>query len=291
MEIIKANNQLREQVANWRGRGETLAFVPTMGNLHQGHLKLVEVARRHANHVAVSIFVNPMQFNQSADFKNYPRTLEQDIEKLHSLNVDLVYCPDENSIYPEGINNSTKINVPGLTEMLCGKFRPGHFEGVATVVAKLFNLVQPQVAVFGEKDFQQLLVIKKLVQDLNFPVEIIGVETEREESGLALSSRNRYLSDAEKQLATHLYHVMTNVAQQVRARCLEDSSGKNNFHDIEKSAMQQLEEHGFKPDYLEVRKADDLQIAHTADSNLRVFVAAWLGQARLIDNLPISLND
>lgn len=291
MKIIKANDELREQVDSWHRGGETLAFVPTMGNLHQGHLKLVDVARQQADHVAVSIFVNPMQFNQSSDFASYPRTLDQDIEKLTPLNVDLLYSPDESGIYPEGMGNSSKIHVPGLSEVLCGQFRPGHFEGVATVVAKLFNLVQPQIAVFGEKDFQQLLVIKKLVKDLDFPIKIIGVETEREQNGLALSSRNQYLSDDEKQNAARLYQVLADVARKVKTRCQEKAPLSVNFLDIEKDTQQQLEGYGFKPEYVEVRNAVDLQTGNTSHRNLRVFAAAWLGKARLIDNLPISLDD
>jgi len=290
MEIIKSNDQLRRQLNSWQRDGETIAFVPTMGNLHQGHLKLVDIAVQQADHVVVSIFVNPMQFNQSSDFSSYPRTLEQDIGKLNSVNTDVLYCPDESSIYPEGMENSVKVSVPGLTEMLCGKFRPGHFEGVATVVSKLFNLVQPQVAVFGEKDYQQLLVIKKLVKDLNFPIQIIGVDTEREENGLALSSRNQYLSESEKQTAGQLYKVLMDVVQKVISRCREKSSGANNFFDFEKDAIRQLEQFGFRPEYVEVRNADNLQTASTTDNNLRVFAAAWLGQARLIDNVPISLD-
>ena len=290
MKIITSNDQLTEQVNSWRLAGESIAFVPTMGNLHQGHLKLVDVARQHADHVVVSIFVNPMQFNQSSDFSNYPRTLEQDVKSLEPYGVHALYCPEQTSIYPEGMENTVKVVVPKLSEVLCGEFRPGHFEGVATVVAKLFNLVQPQVAVFGEKDFQQLLVIRKLVRDLDFPVMIIGVETEREDNGLALSSRNQYLSDSEKQVASQLYKVLTNVAESVKLRCQEKSPSRTDFVDIEQDALQQLTEQGFKPEYVQVRNAGDLAVGNTSSDELRVFAAAWLGQARLIDNLPISLS-
>ena len=289
-QIITSKDQLKKSIQAWRHAGEVIAFVPTMGNLHQGHLKLIDVAWQHADRVVVSIFVNPMQFNQGADFQNYPRTVEQDIEKLNPLEVNILYTPDENSIYPQGLDNATKINVPGLTDVLCGEYRAGHFEGVATVVAKLFNLVKPDVAVFGEKDYQQLLIIQKMVDDLNFPIDIIGVETERESSGLALSSRNQYLSETEKQNASQLYRVLYNLAQQVTDRCQNNSSENANFHDLEKEALTQLENAGFKPEYIEVRSAQTLQAGDTSMNDLRVFAAAWLGQARLIDNLPIKRN-
>lgn len=289
MKIITPNDQLIEQVSSWRRANESLAFVPTMGNLHRGHLKLVDVAKQHADHVVVSVFVNPMQFNQGSDFTNYPRTLEQDIEKLNTLNIDVAYCPDQNSIYPEGMENTTKVIVPKLSEVLCGEFRPGHFEGVATVVAKLFNLVQPQVAVFGEKDFQQLLVIRKLVRDLDFPISIIGVETEREESGLALSSRNQYLSDSEIQTASQLYKVLMEVAEKVKLRVRSKTESRTDFLDIEQEALRQLAEQEFTPEYLQVRNANDLAAGSTSSDALRVFAAAWLGQARLIDNVLVTL--
>ena len=289
MKIITSNDQLKEQVNSWRLADESLAFVPTMGNLHRGHLKLIEIARQNADHVVVSVFVNPMQFNQDSDFANYPRTLEQDIKKLNPLNIDVLYCPDQAGIYPEGMKSATKVIVPELSEVLCGEFRPGHFEGVATVVAKLFNLVQPQVAVFGEKDFQQLLVIRKLVRDLNFPISIIGVETEREESGLALSSRNQYLSDNEKQTASQLYRVLKEVAENVKLRCQNKTESRPDFLDIEQDALSRLAKMGFTPEYVQVRNASDIAVGSTSSDKLRVFAAAWLGQARLIDNVPIAL--
>lgn len=287
MQIATSNEQLAEILESLCIADKTLGFVPTMGNLHLGHLKLVEVAKQQADQIAVSIFVNPMQFNQSNDFSNYPRTLETDIEKLEPLGVDVLYCPENKDIYPEGLENATKVIVPGLSEIMCGQFRPGHFEGVTTVVAKLFNLVQPDVAVFGEKDFQQLQVIRKMVEDLNFPVNILGVETEREQSGLALSSRNQYLSDDEKQNASGLYQVLSGVAREVLTRCQDKTSEREDFHDFEQNALQQLTQAGFKPEYIEVRSARDLQIGNSSMNDLRVFAAAWLGQARLIDNLPV----
>lgn len=288
MQVIKSNDQLKEQVSSWRSAGVIVGFVPTMGNLHQGHLKLVQHAKQHADKIIASIFVNPLQFTQGADFQNYPRTLDQDIESLKSAGVDALYCPNEASIYPDGMENSTKVIVPKLSDIMCGEFRPGHFEGVATVVAKLFNNVQPQVAVFGEKDFQQLVIIRKMVADLNFPVNIIGVETEREESGLALSSRNQYLSDQEKTTASQLYRVLSSVVDRVQQRQKDKLPKPSYFLDIEQDAINQLAELGFKPEYVQVRNADELAPGNIQNTNLRVFAAAWLGQARLIDNLPIA---
>ena len=288
MRIVKSNSQLAELIKSWRCAGEQIGFVPTMGNLHRGHLKFIDAAWQHADRVVVSIFVNPMQFNQSSDFENYPRTLEQDIEKLNPLEVNVLYTPDESSIYPEGMDKASKIVVPGLTEVLCGKFRPGHFEGVATVVAKLFNLVQPDVAVFGEKDYQQLQVIRKMIKDLNYAIDIIDVETEREESGLALSSRNQYLTEEEKQSASQMYRVMNEVAHKVEERCRDRNKVHADFHDIEREASEQLQQSGFNPEYLEVRSAIDLKAGTPSMSDLRVFAAAWLGQARLIDNISVN---
>lgn len=288
MQVIKSNDQLKEQVSSWRSAGVIVGFVPTMGNLHQGHLKLVQHAKQHADKIIASIFVNPLQFTQGADFQNYPRTLDQDIESLKSVGVDALYCPNEGSMYPDGMENSTKVVVPKLSDIMCGEFRPGHFEGVATVVAKLFNNVQPQVAVFGEKDFQQLVIIRKMVADLNFPVNIIGVETEREESGLALSSRNQYLSDQEKATASQLYRVLSSVVDRVQQRQKDKLPKPSDFLDIEQDAINQLAELGFKPEYVQVRDADELAPGNNKSANLRVFAAAWLGQARLIDNLPIA---
>lgn len=290
MQIISDNDSLKALVNDWRMRGEKTGFVPTMGNLHAGHLKLVNVARQHADRVVTSIFVNPMQFNQSTDFAAYPRTLEEDKDKLLQAGTDVLYCPDESSIYPEGMINSTRVLVPDLTDVLCGEYRPGHFEGVATVVTKLFNIVEPQVAIFGEKDFQQLQVIRKMVRDLDFPISIVGVPTEREASGLALSSRNQYLSAEEKITAAGLYRTLMQVAEQVMLQCKKPSGKEKNFYDIEADAMQKLVELGFKPEYLQVRREENLQSAGPTDKNIRVFGAAWLGKARLIDNVQVILN-
>ncbi len=291
MLTIESPQSLREQLYSWRRQSQSIAFVPTMGNLHQGHLRLVEVAKQQAAKVVVSIFVNPLQFAPGSDFEAYPRTLQQDVNQLQSLDVDLVFCPPVSAIYPENMNESTRVIVPGLSDILCGRFRPGHFAGVTTVVAKLFNLVQPDVAVFGEKDYQQLLIIRRMAEDLFYPVKVAGVETVREASGLAMSSRNQYLSDAERRTAAMLFSTLTNVAAQVKERIEHADTAPSDFHDIEQQAMRELQARGFRPEYLKVCNADNLTEADTAtgaNSDLRVLAAAWLGKARLIDNLPIA---
>jgi len=300
MLVITPSQQLREQLKAWRQEGQSIALVPTMGNLHDGHLRLVEVAQRQANKLVVSIFVNPLQFAPGTDFEAYPRTLQQDNEKLESLGVDAVFCPEVSELYPEAMETSTKVIVPGLSDILCGKFRPGHFEGVTTVVAKLFNLVEPGVAIFGEKDFQQLVIIRRMAKDLCLPIKVMGVETVRETNGLAMSSRNQYLSQQELGIAAQLNTTLASVVSQVKQRINSAGSAPDNFHDIEQQAMHELKSHGFQPEYLSVCNADDLSGATlesaTGESRIRedgistgmrVLGAAWLGKARLIDNLPV----
>jgi pantoate--beta-alanine ligase len=284
MQTINTISDLRETILPWKSDGERVALVPTMGNLHEGHLRLVEEAHANGDHIVVSIFVNPMQFADASggDFDSYPRTLEADEKKLSDLGVevDIVFSPSVEEVYPNGVGNETRVEVPGLSDILCGEFRPGHFVGVATVVAKLFNMVQPDVAVFGEKDFQQLLVIKRLVSDLCFPIDIIGVPTVREHDRLAMSSRNHYLSPEERENAAMLNHVLLEVKHSIK-------DGSRNYADLESKAMQKLEAAGFKPEYFTVRKAEDLQPASTGDHDLVVLAAAWLGKARLIDNIRV----
>jgi len=287
MLVVESQKKLQERVKYWRQTGESVAFVPTMGNLHNGHLSLVEIARREAAKIVVSIFVNPLQFSPDGDFESYPRTHDEDIQKLDNLNVDLVFCPEVSTIYPEGMDSATKVTVPGLSDVLCGAFRPGHFTGVSTVVAKLFNMVQPEVAVFGEKDYQQLIVIRKMVKDLQFPVSIIGAETVREDNGLAMSSRNQYLSEQEKVTAGQLFQTLKAVVQQVTTKLQNGSNDSYNFQDIEQDAMQKLASAGFKPDYVQVVDSESLAVGQSESRHLRVLAAAWLGNARLIDNLPI----
>ncbi|WP_455196361.1 pantoate--beta-alanine ligase [Kaarinaea lacus] len=292
MLVIELIQSLREQLQSWRQLGQSIAFVPTMGNLHQGHFRLVDVAKQQADKVVVSIFVNPLQFAPGTDYEAYPRTLQQDREQLEKLKVDLLFCPPVSAIYPEGMDEATKVVVPGLSDILCGAYRPGHFAGVTTVVAKLFNLVQPDIVVFGEKDYQQLLIIRRMTNDLCFPPKIMGVETVRESNGLAMSSRNQYLSNKERNDAALLYNTLIDVAARVKERIVQGDTVYGDFQDIEQRANQQLHAQGFRPEYLKVCYADDLsdaRLPHDASRAMRVLVAAWLGKARLIDNVPITL--
>ena len=269
---------LRKQVREWRTARKKIALVPTMGNLHAGHLSLVEKAKQDADKVITSIFVNPTQFVEGEDYAEYPRTLETDLGRLDELGTDLVFNPEVNEIYSAGLEGQTQVLVPGLDNIFCGKFRPGHFAGVATVVTRLFNIVQPDIAIFGEKDYQQLLVIKWLVNDLHIPVEIIGAATVREEDGLALSSRNVYLSDEERKIAPGLYKTLSEIAEFIRM-------GKNDYAAMEEKAIDALSKIGFKPEYLSICNADNL--GTPGDGDLVVLTAAWLGRARLIDNVII----
>jgi pantoate--beta-alanine ligase len=287
MKIIDTIAALRATVAQWRAAGERVALVPTMGNLHAGHLQLVGKARSVADRVVVSIFVNPMQFGDTSggDYDRYPRTFNEDCNKLSECDYcpDVVFSPSVEEVYPNGFEQETRVEVPVISDMLCGEFRPGHFVGVATIVAKLFNMAQPDVAIFGEKDFQQLLVIRRFVADLCFPVEIIGVPTIREKSGLAMSSRNQYLSTEEREHAAVLYQSLQQAQQQITA-------GEKDFAVIEAQAGATLREAGFRPEYFSVRRMQDLHPATENDQQLVILVAAWLGEARLIDNLSFNLG-
>jgi pantoate--beta-alanine ligase len=290
MKILNTVVDLRKTVAQWRAAGERVALAPTMGNLHAGHLQLVEQAHSHADRVVVSIFVNPMQFGDASgnggDFSQYPRTFTEDCEKLAALEkgVDAVFVPAVDEVYPNGHEHETRVEVPEISDILCGEFRPGHFVGVATVVAKLFNMVQPDVALFGEKDFQQLLVIRRFTKELCFPIEIIGVPTVREASGLAMSSRNQYLFDGERETASILFQVLSSTKKKIE-------QGLRDFPGMEKEAMKRLEEAGFRPEYFSVRNAVDLMPAKPDDQQVVILVAAWLGSARLIDNIKIIPKD
>ncbi len=272
--------RLRDQVAAWRMAGERSAFVPTMGNLHQGHMQLVHKARGRAQRVVVSIFVNPLQFGAGEDFGGYPRTLEQDQRELVQAGVDLLFAPDVETLYPQGTQETTRVEVPQVSRGLCGDFRPGHFSGVATVVARLFNLVQPDVAVFGEKDFQQLAVIRRMVADLCWPIEIVGAETVREADGLAMSSRNQYLTPEQRQLAPLLYRTLCEVARRLRKRELSPP-------ELEGWAVQTLRRAGLEPDYVAVRDAVTLQPPGDGEAACLVLGAVRLGGARLIDNVRV----
>lgn len=277
MQIIHTVQELRA----WRKNAGTVAFVPTMGNLHEGHLALVREAKKRADNVVVSIFINRLQFGQGEDFDKYPRTLQQDADKLAAEGIAVVFAPDEKELYPN-VEQRYNVEPPHLQNELCGKFRPGHFRGVATVVSKLFNIVLPDVACFGKKDYQQLAVIKGLTEDLNFDVEIVPVDTGRAEDGLALSSRNQYLSAAERAEAPRLYRELKAVAESL-------AQGGLDYAGLEKRAAQSLTEHGWTVDYVEIRHADTLEVARTGDRRLVVLAAARLGTTRLIDNVEIKL--
>lgn len=278
MQTLESAAALRETVHAWRAEGHRIAFVPTMGNLHRGHLALVERARQLADRVVVSIFVNPTQFVAGEDLKSYPRTLAKDTELLTQRRVDVLFAPTVTEVYPFGLaEDQARVEVPALDGMLCGAFRPGHFRGVATVVTKLFNLVQPQFAVFGEKDYQQLLLIKRMVCELCFPITTISVPTVREPDGLALSSRNGYLSDAERRQAPKLHVVLEKAAN----AALGDPK---DLAVIEGEGMRELARCGFRPEYFSFRRSHDLASPRHGDKHLVLLTAAWLGRTRLIDH-------
>jgi len=268
--------EVRECVSALRAGARSIGLVPTMGNLHRGHLALVEHARRRCGAVLVSIYVNPLQFGESEDYGGYPRTLDADLAALERLGVAAVFLPDEATMYPRGVARQTRVVVPELGEMLCGESRPTHFQGVTTVVARLLNIVTPDVAVFGRKDFQQLIIIKRMVSDLAMPVQIEGVETARADDGLALSSRNQYLDPAERAAAPGLYRTLRECAGRIQSGVDIDEARRR--------GLEMLSDAGFRPDYLEVRRRDDLSLPEAEDRALVVLAAAHLGRGRLIDN-------
>jgi pantoate--beta-alanine ligase len=269
---------VREHVDRWHREGERVAFVPTMGNLHAGHISLIELARQRGDRFIASIFVNPMQFGPNEDYALYPRTPTQDEKMLADAGCDLMFMPNVAEIYPAGFDHSTRVIVPELSGLLDGEFRPGHFDGVSTVVAKLFNIVMPDIAVFGEKDFQQLAIIRRMVADLCIPIEIIGAPTVREADGLAMSSRNQYLTAEERKVAPELHAALTRAVKRLAA-------GEREFAAIEKAELDAIKRFGFRPDYFTVRDAKTLLPPSEDARHLVVLVAARLGKARLIDNL------
>ena len=282
MKVFASRHELHEQLEEWRHADEHVAIVPTMGDLHAGHISLVDVARENAERVVVTVFVNPTQFGKGEDYASYPRTLEKDARKLKKTGADVLFAPDADTVYPFGLENATRITVPGLTEHLCGSFRPGHFDGVTTVVARLFALVQPDVAVFGQKDYQQLLVIRRMVEDLNLPVRIVTAPTVREDDGLAMSSRNVYLNAQERAVAPRLYEFLKAIESDLQ-------SGATEFEELEKLAVRQLEDAGFIPEYVAVRQATDLGLPQDNCREFVVLAAAKLGDARLIDNVLVTV--
>lgn len=282
MRIIKTIAELRAQLQQQRLAQKRIAFVPTMGNLHDGHLTLVEQGKAVADVVVASIFVNPLQFGAGEDLERYPRTLEEDTAKLIESGCDYLFAPTVDEMYPQGTSSQTIVDVPNLSALHCGASRPGHFRGVATVVTKLFGIVQPDVAIFGLKDFQQLAVIRQMVKDLCLPVEIIGAPIARSSTGLALSSRNGYLTQAELEIAPALYQTLCNIQQRINA-------GEHDYRSLERDAIVQLARAGFRPDYFNIARQGDLLPAKQEDKQLVILAAAYLGQARLIDNLHFSL--
>ncbi|MDK1252179.1 pantoate--beta-alanine ligase [Cronobacter dublinensis] len=282
MLIIETLPLLRQQIRRLRMEGKRIALVPTMGNLHDGHMTLVDEAKTHADVVVVSIFVNPMQFDRADDLARYPRTLQEDCEKLKKRGADIVFAPTPDEVYPQGMTEQTFVEVPGLSSMLEGASRPGHFRGVSTVVSRLFNLVQPDVACFGEKDYQQLALIRKMVADMGYDIDIIGVPTVRAKDGLALSSRNGYLTSDQRKIAPGLSKVMNAMAEKLRA-------GERDSAAIIAAAREELSEKGFRPDDLQIRDADTLLALSPASKRAVILMAAWLGQARLIDNQTVEL--
>ena len=278
MQIIHTVKELRE----WRKTAGRVAFVPTMGNLHEGHLALVREAKKRADNVVVSIFVNRLQFGQGEDFDKYPRTLGQDAAKLEGEGVAVVFAPDEKELYPN-VEQRYNVEPPNLQNELCGRFRPGHFRGVATVVTKLFNIVQPDAACFGKKDYQQLAIIKGFAEDLNFNVEIVPVDTGRASDGLALSSRNQYLNENERAEAPRLFRELNKIAEALHG-------GNLAYAELEQTAVRNLTEAGWTVDYVEIRHAESLAVAHAGDKDLVVLAAARLGGTRLIDNVEVSLR-
>jgi len=283
MQIVSDFRSLAAALENLRGAGKRIALVPTMGNLHEGHLALVRQARTLAEFVVATLFVNPMQFDRADDLVAYPRTFDRDVELLKQERTDLLFAPSIESVYPRGLKNSTYVEVPGLSGILCGADRPGHFRGVATVVTILLNAVKPDIAIFGEKDYQQLLIIRRLAEDLATGVRIVAGPTVREADGLAMSSRNAYLTPEERCIAPALYRTLQMLARAV-------VSGSQDYPAIEIEGVARLAEAGFAPDYVAVRRAEDLMPPGKADRALRLLAAARLGKARLIDNVCVERN-
>lgn len=283
MNICNDITAVRQQTKAWRQQGLSIAFVPTMGNLHQGHITLVKQAQALADKVVVSIFVNPMQFNNADDLANYPSTLAQDCDKLKAQGADCLFTPTPDLMYPEGSESHTRVDVPGIADVLEGALRPGHYRGVSTVVTKLFNIVQPDIACFGDKDFQQTALIRKMTRDLAMPIEIVGVPTVRETSGLAMSSRNGYLTAEELSIAPKLYQVMQHIGEQI-------SAGSRDFDTLIEKATNTLNSGGFKTDSIDIVDADNLLPTTEKTQRVVILMAAFLGKARLIDNQTVDLH-
>jgi pantoate--beta-alanine ligase len=281
MITLERISALRSQVRDWRAQGARIGFVPTMGSLHEGHMSLLTAARERADRVVASVFVNPLQFGPGEDFERYPRTPEDDSKLLASAGCDLLFLPGVEEIYPDGRQSATLVSVPSLSGILCGAVRPGHFDGVATIVAKLFGIVQPDLAVFGEKDYQQLAIIRRMTMDLDLPVQIVAAPTVRATDGLAMSSRNRYLSAADRTTAPRIYAALQAVTARIAA-------GDRAWAAMEQWGAEALGAAGMQPDYFTVRDAGSLQAPDAATREIVVLTAARLGKARLIDNLRVT---
>ena len=282
MQTVSTTEELQDLRREWGSAGDHIALIPTMGNLHRGHLSLVKLAREHAEKVIVSIFVNPTQFGNGEDFDDYPRTLDRDKRQLIRAGVDMLYVPAVETLYPFGVDNATSVTVPALSSSFCGEFRPGHFEGVSSVVTRLFGLVRPDVAVFGQKDYQQQLIIRRMTEDLSLRIRIVTGQTIREDDGLALSSRNQYLADEERSVAPALYRTLQEIGAALQA-------GERNFGELEAEAKASLKKAGFKPDYVSIRRAENLAVPDRDCDELVVLAAGKLGAARLIDNIVVTV--
>lgn len=284
MQTVSTIKDIRNIIKTERQNGKTIGLVPTMGNLHAGHISLIEQIKQHADIIITSIFVNPLQFSQNEDLDSYPKTLDADLEKLKATGNHYVFTPKASEIYPNGQTSLTKIHVDALDGILCGKSRPGHFAGVATVVTKLFNIITPDRAIFGLKDYQQLMVIKQMTADLCLPIKIHQAPIVRDDQGLALSSRNGYLTTEQNEIAPRLNQILNFVKQAILA-------GEDNFRELEKQTMLIIGESGFKPDYFEIRTQNNLKLATVADHKLVIFIAAHIGSTRLIDNIRFDTNE
>lgn len=283
MKKIHSVDKLRKAIAEWREAGDTIALVPTMGNLHKGHMSLISLAAEYAEHVIVSIFVNPTQFGPNEDYTNYPRMPEVDSRKLARAGIDILFAPSVEEIYPHGLENSAQVLVPELSDQLCGASRPGHFLGVTSVVSRLFNICIPDVAVFGNKDYQQLVILRRMVEDLHIPVKLLAGETERDANGLALSSRNEKLDEVQRAAAAIIYQALDDAATALR-------TGQNDFVNVEKTAIETISVAGLDPEYVAIRNAADLSMPQENSPRLAILAAARLGGVRLIDNVLVNID-
>ncbi|ATI03960.1 MULTISPECIES: pantoate--beta-alanine ligase [Cycloclasticus] len=281
MLVVATIKELQNALHKHRQANKKIAVVPTMGNLHEGHLALVKTAQQHADIVVVTLFVNPTQFGANEDLDSYPRTFQDDCDKLDALNTSILFAPNIDEMYPLGGDQTTHVHVPNMTQVLCGASRPGHFDGVTTIVSKLFNITRADIAIFGEKDYQQLAVIRRMVNDLNIPIKIIGKPIVREPDGLAMSSRNGYLSEKERRIAPRLHQLLQTIKQEI-------IEGNHDLKSLESQAITDLIEAGFKPDYLQIYQRSELRPATENDKEIIILAAAFLGSTRLIDNIYVN---